>query len=103
MSAYDRILEIAQTQAKAAASGDINMAVALLEERGQLIASAPAASANDEPTIRAILDLDREIASAFRRQMIAIRDEALGLRRGQHALASYRAPTSRSARFDVPA
>ena len=104
MSTYERILEIAQSQAKAAASGDLNTAVQLLEKRGQLIASAPAASTSDEPTIRAILELDRDIATAFRRQMIAIRDEALGLQRGQHALSGYRTPSGHPPRvFDLSA
>ena len=89
MSIYQRVLEIAQAQAAAAAAGDLNTATVLLEKRGTLIATAPPASAHDKPIIRAILELDRDIASAFRRRMIEIRDEALTLRNGQQALAGY--------------
>jgi hypothetical protein len=89
MSVYEQVLAIARTQAAAAAGGDLNTAVALLRERGELIAGAPPAEASDQPLIRAILELDRDIATAIRRRMIAIRDEALALRQGQHALAGY--------------
>ena len=89
MSVYERVLEIARAQAEAASAGDVETAAALLEERGQLIATAPPAGEADEPLIRAVLELDRDIATAFRRRMLAIRDEALGLQQGQHALKSY--------------
>ena len=95
MSVYGRILEIAQAQADAASAGDLETAAALLEERGTLIATAPPPGQTDEPLIRAVLELDRDIATAFRRRMIALRDEALGLHQGQHALASYGGTGSR--------
>jgi hypothetical protein len=89
MTAYQRVLEIARQQALAASVGDLTTAATLLEERRALIAAAPPALAADHEVIRAILDLDRDIATAFRRRMIAIRDEVVATRHGQQALAGY--------------
>jgi hypothetical protein len=54
-----------------------------------LVALAPRPTPQDESLIRAILELDRDIATAIRRGMLAIRDEALTARAGQKALAGY--------------
>jgi len=99
MSPYARILEIARKQAAAARSGDLNTATMLLAERGELIASAPPAAAQDEPLIREVLELDRDIATAIRRRMIELRDEMLSMRQGQQALAGYGAPKPRNPRL----
>jgi hypothetical protein len=94
MSVYLQILDIAQAQAEAAGSGDLDRAAALLETRRLLMEDAPAPSARDEKLIRDILRLDKDLATAFRRRMIAIREEASGTQRGHAALHGYR-PTLR--------
>ena|SRR5579859_3794425 len=89
MTAYEQVLDIARRQVIALEAGDVQTAAALLDERGRLIAAAPPTGPADEPVIRAILDHDRVIATAFRRRMIAIRDEVARLHHGQHALSGY--------------
>jgi hypothetical protein len=101
MTVYEQILEITRKQAVAAAAGDLNMAIALQGPRGELIAAAPPATAADEPVIRATLALDRDIATAMRERMLAIRDEMLAAHRGHQALVGYGARPANTARFTV--
>jgi Flagellar protein FliT len=101
MTVYEQILEITRNQADAAAAGDLNTAIALQGPRGELIAAAPPATATDEPVIRATLALDRNIATAIRERMLAIRDEMLAARKGQQALAGYANRPTTQNRFAV--
>lgn len=104
MSVYQQVFEIAQAQAAAAAAGDLNMAVSLLERRGELIRTTPAATPADEPLIRATLDLDRDIATAIRHRMLAIREDLIRVGTGKAALAGYAGKRGQGARvFDLGA
>jgi hypothetical protein len=89
MSQYERILEITRIQANAAARGDLDTAIGLLDKRGDLIASAPTPSAEDERLIAEVLELEKDISTAIRLRMLAIRDQLLANRHGQQALAGY--------------
>ena len=64
---------------------------------------APQPSVSDQSIISEILRLDKEIASAIRQRMLAIRDEAVSMRHGKQALAGYTQPRARAHVFDVGA
>jgi hypothetical protein len=89
---YAALLDLARRQAEAVERGDLDAAVALMPARAEVLASAGPPAADDHATIREVLRLDRDLASALRRRMIAIRDEAVGLQQGRTALAGYRPP-----------
>ena len=90
--AYAALLDLARRQVEAAGRGDVNAAMALMPARAEVLASAGPPAADDHATIREVLRLDRDLAGALRRRMIAIRDEAVGLQQGRTALAGYRPP-----------
>jgi hypothetical protein len=91
-SAYAALLELARRQIQAAERGDLTAAIALMPARADLLASAGAPSDADHDAIREVLRLDRDLATALRRRMIAIRNEAVGLQQGRTALAGYQPP-----------
>ena len=99
MSHYERILEVTRSQAEAARAGDLERAVALLDVRSALIAEAPAPGPRDQQHIRSVLELDKDIATAIRYRMLAIRDQALASRQGQQALAGYAGAPRRGSRI----
>lgn len=103
-SVYEQILEVTRRQAEAARTDDLGSAIALLDERGRLVAAAPTPSLADEALVREILQLDRDLATAMRHRMLAIRDEAMNTRHGQHALAGYSTHQRPAPQiFDLPA
>jgi hypothetical protein len=89
MSPFQRVLQIAQEQAAAAARGDLQAAAARQQERAVLLHAAPPAEKVDAEVIREILRLDRALAGAFRVRMAAIRDEVAEGQRGRRALDGY--------------
>ena len=99
MSAYARLLELAQRQIDLASAGDLDAAARLLNDRQVVLNGAPKPTAEDTPVIQQVLQLDRRLASMFRERMIAIRDEALGIGRGRTALNRYRPPTGPATRL----
>jgi hypothetical protein len=86
---FEQILLIAQQQVEAVARGDLEAAVARLDQRGELVAQLPPALGRDTSTLEEIMRLDRVLSSAVRDRMVAIRDEAAQFQRGSHALDSY--------------
>lgn len=90
--AYAALLELAQRQVAAAERGDLTAAIALMPTRADVLASAGAPVGADFEAIRDVLRLDRDLASALRRKMIDIRNEAVGLQQGRTALAGYQPP-----------
>jgi hypothetical protein len=103
MTVYEQILEVTRRQAAAALADDVEGAIALMDERGRLVAAAPPPSEADHPIIRAILELERDIATSIRRRMLAIREEALASRHGQQALAGYSSRGAGPRVFDLDA
>ncbi|HEV7665457.1 MAG TPA: hypothetical protein VGQ62_18140 [Chloroflexota bacterium] len=89
MTPFERVLRIAQEQMTAVEQGDLESAVARLDERATLLASAPPALPEDTHIIEQILHLDRILSNAIRERMVAIRDEALEGERGRRALGGY--------------
>jgi uncharacterized protein YjiK len=89
MTSFEEVLRIAQDQAALVARGDVEAAVARLDERGSLLSRAPAPLASDTDTIEEILRLDRVLSSAIRERMVHIRNEALEGQRGKRALSGY--------------
>ncbi len=89
-SPYASLLELAHRQADAMAHGDLEGAIALLAQREVLLSSASPSCAEDLADIREVMQFDRDLATAIRRRMIDIRNEAQSLRYGQTALAGYR-------------
>ena len=87
--AYARLLDLARDQAEAAARGDLDTAVGLLDVRADVLVDAPAPGAADADAIREVLRLDRDLSSAIRQRMIEIRDEVLENRQGNTALNGY--------------
>jgi hypothetical protein len=85
MSIYEQVLAIAREQSAALANGELERAVGLLDQRAALLAGAPPPSKPEVPMVEEVLKLDRELATAIRHRMIAIRDEA---RQGQHGRAA---------------
>jgi hypothetical protein len=103
MSKLDQVLNIARQQADAVASGDLEAATAMLEERGTLLRAALPGKVKpaDAEVIREILRLDRALSGAIRERMVEIRDEVTEGRRGRRALDRYgHAPQGRPLRFD---
>jgi hypothetical protein len=101
MSSLDQVLNIARQQAAALASGDLEAATAMLEERGTLLRAVPPAKPADAEVVREILRLDRVLSGAIRERMVAIRDEVTEGRRGRRALDSYtHTPKGRPLRYD---
>lgn len=89
MSAYQEVLQLARKQVQAANHGDMDRVVSLLSERDALLATPVAAVEADRAAIEETLELDREIAGAFRRKMLHARQEVLNLRHGADALNGY--------------
>lgn len=89
MNAYQQVLDIARQQSEALGRGDLENATALLDERAALLATAPVPGPADVPLVEEILRLDRDLSSAIRHRMIALRDEAREGERGKKALDSY--------------
>jgi hypothetical protein len=89
VAAYSDLLDLVRQQVAAARAGDVDTAVGLMEHRTQVLAGAPAATASDEPAIREVLTLDKELAGYIRVRMIAIREQAVANGRGQTALRGY--------------
>ena len=89
MTPYQQVLDIARAQSAALGRGDLEVATALLDERATLLAGAPVPSRADVPLVEEILRLDRDLSSAIRQRMIAIRDEARDGDRGRKALDGY--------------
>jgi len=94
---YARLLELARAQADAAARGDLDGAVALLDARHEIVVKLPRPGRGDAPVITEILRLDRDLSSRIRERMIEIRNEALDGQHGRVALAGYRPPLRRAA------
>jgi hypothetical protein len=90
--AYTALLHLALRQLEAAEQGDLDAAIALMPARAELLANAGAPVGGDYDAIREVLRVDRDLASALRRKMIAIRDEAVGLQHGRSALVGYQPP-----------
>lgn len=89
MSVYTSVLVLAQLQAEAAARDDLDTAARLFERRATLLDDAPAPEPEDASTIRQILLLDRQLSSRIRERMIAIRDEAISVRRVASVQSAY--------------
>ncbi len=89
MTAYQQVLDIARQQSAALSRGELEAATLLLDERAALLARAAVPTAADVPIVEEILRLDRDLSSAIRQRMIAIRDEARDGERGRKALDSY--------------
>jgi hypothetical protein len=89
MTVYEQVLAIARQQASALADGELDRAVSLLNRRAELLTGAPPPSESEVRVVEQILELDRELASAIRYRMIAIRDEARQGHQGRHALQGY--------------
>ena len=97
MSPYVRIRNIAREQLSAAARGDLDQAVELLDEREALLAAAePAAKADEEEAIRETLRLDRELEDFIRQCMRRIRAEAVATQQRRTAIGGYRPPRRRA-------
>ena len=86
---YQQILDLTRRQAAAAGADNVDDAIALFGERGVLVAAAPKPTSHEEVLIREILALDKVVAGAIRKRMIAIRNEAVGMHHGKQALAGY--------------
>jgi hypothetical protein len=89
-SAYASILEIARKQSEAVARGELESAAALMDARGELLARAGVPTPSDVLDIHEIMRIDRDLSSAIRQRMIAIRNEALEGQAGRQALNGYR-------------
>ena len=89
MSIYERVLGLAREQSAALARGDLDSAVARLDARAALLDGAPAADGAEVAMVHEIMRLDRDLSSAIRQRMLAIRDEALHGQQAQRALSSY--------------
>jgi hypothetical protein len=89
------LLDLARDQAEAAARGDIDAAVSLLDVRAAVLGDAPAPGAADTDAIKEVLRLDRDLSSAIRERMIQLRGEALDNRQGHKALNGYARPAQR--------
>jgi hypothetical protein len=98
MSIYAEVLDIARQQANALADGELERAVGLLERRAELLADAPPPSQPEVPVVEEILKLDRDLATAIRYRMLAIRDETRQGQHGRQALQGYARVTVRRAR-----
>jgi hypothetical protein len=88
-SAYNEILEIARNQAAAVARGEVDAAVAMMDARVEVIARAGAPTTSDVVDIQEIMRLDRDLSTAIRERMLAIRNEALEGQAGRRALHGY--------------
>ena len=97
MSVYQKVHAIALEQAAAAERGDWPEALSLLDVREQLLLHAGEPEAEDEEAIRETLRLDRELASAIRQQMMAIREESLQLQHARVAVSGYGSGARRGA------
>jgi hypothetical protein len=83
------LLDLARDQAEAAARGDLDTAISLLDVRAAVLVGAPAPGAVDTDAIREVLRLDRELSSAFRERMLELRGEVLDSHQGHKALNGY--------------
>ncbi len=89
MTPYQQVLDIAREQSAALSRGELEAATLLLDARAALLAGAAVPTAADVPIVEEILQLDRDLSSAIRLRMIAIRDEAREGERGRKALDGY--------------
>ena len=86
---YARLLDLARDQAEAAARGDLDTAISLLDVRAAVLVDAPAPGTADEDAIREVLRLDRELSLAFSQRMLDLQGEVLDGRQGHKALNGY--------------
>jgi hypothetical protein len=94
---YAALLELARRQADLLDRGDLGSAVALLDERQQLLDAVRGATTANAAEVQAMLEvlrLDRALSNAIRRRMIDLRDEAAGLSRSRVAMAGYAPPAA---------
>jgi hypothetical protein len=89
MSVYQQVLDIAHQQSAALKRGELDSAIALLDERAELLAQATAPSMDEVPLLHELLRLDRDLSSAIRERMVQIRDETLKGQQGTRALNGY--------------
>lgn len=89
MSVYQQVLNIAREQSQRLSRGELEGAIALLDDRAGLLADAPLPVPSEFPIAEEIVRLDRQLSSAIRERMIAIRNEALESQHGRNALAGY--------------
>lgn len=89
MNPYQQLLDIARRQSAALGRGDLEVATALLDERAALLIGAPVPGPVEVPIVEEILRIDRDLSSAIRHRMIALRDEARDGERGKKALDGY--------------
>jgi hypothetical protein len=95
MSPYAELLSLVRQQVITARDGDVVTAIGLMDARQRVLDSAAPVSAADEPLIRELLTLDRELAGYIRQRMLQLREQSLTLHRGQTAMrgyATYRRP-----------
>jgi hypothetical protein len=101
VSLYRQVLDITRAQSAALSRGELETAVALLDDRAGLLADAASPSADEMPLAEEILRLDRQLSSAIRERMIAIRNEVLEGQHGRQALRGYdRRPPERPLAID---
>jgi hypothetical protein len=86
---YQQVLDLARVQAGHLSTGDLDAAVALLDERAALLAGASPPTASEMPLASEIVALDRQLSSAIRERMHAIRNEVMEGHHGKQALAGY--------------
>lgn len=91
-TAYDRLLELSRRQHDAAARDDIAAVITLMNERVRILTDAKPATDSDHQTIAEVLRLDRDVATAIRKRMLAVRNEAVSLQNGRTALRGYTPP-----------
>jgi hypothetical protein len=98
MSLYEQVLAIAREQSDALGRGELERAVGLLDRRAELLSVAEPPTQSEVPVVQEILRLDRELSSAIRHRMVAIRDEARTGQQGRQALQGYARVTTRRER-----
>jgi hypothetical protein len=89
VSPYQRVLDIAREQAAAVGRGELEAATGMLDRRADVIVAVGPPTAEDTLVIEEILRLDRDLATAIRKRMIEIRNEALEGQHGRSALNGY--------------
>jgi len=90
MNPYQRLLQLTQGQTEAFQRGDVRSMQLLMLERGALLAQLPSPSAAERTLLQHAVQLDRELSTALRERMLALRSAAASAHHTRVNLNGYR-------------
>jgi hypothetical protein len=98
-SSYQQLVDLSQLQVDAFAHGDIAGMQQLMAMRAPLIAQLPPPTDAERAMLQRAVDLDRDLAEALRKRMMALRSTAAQVHQRRTNLNGYRQGGAENARL----